>query len=235
VDVNHPEGRVVGDTSGRLFRGSGTSQAAAVVSGAVALLLQAYPNLTPDQVKAALVQSASTMLFTSPRLAGAGQLNVTGALAAAKRLATPCTGLLCRLTNPDVSQRFPISTGQGSLEAARGGSDLVDAEGVPLTGEIDVQGNPWNAQAWWARASTLSSWSGGQWLGVVWTGDGWMSDDELLAARWSAARWSAARWSAARWSAARWSDASWTAARWSAARWSAARWSAARWSDSGWD
>jgi serine protease AprX len=230
VDVNHPEGRVVGDTSGRLFRGSGTSQAAAVVSGAVALLLQAYPSLTPDQVKAALVQSASTMLLTSPRDAGAGQLNVAAALSAAKRLATPCTGLLCKLTNPDVSQHFPISTGQGSLEAARGGNDLLDPNGVPLTGEIDVQGNPWDAQAWWAQASTLTSWSGGRWLGVVWTGDGWLPGDGLLAARWSAARWSAARWSDATWSAATWS-----AARWSAARWSAARWSAARWSDSGWD
>jgi serine protease AprX len=230
IDVNHPEGRVVGDTSGRLFRGSGTSQASAVVSGAVALLLQAYPSLTPDQVKAALVQSATTMPLSSPRDAGAGQLNVSAALSAARRLATPCTGLLCKLTNPDVSQHFPISTGQGSLEAARGGNDLLDPNGMPLTGEVDVQGNPWNAPAWWAQASTLTSWSGGRWLGVVWTGDGWLPADGLLAARWSAARWSAARWSAATWDAARWS-----AARWSAARWSAARWSAARWSDSGWD
>ena len=45
--------------TGRLFRGSGTSQAAAVVSGAVALLLQAYPNLTPDQVKYLLTQRAT--------------------------------------------------------------------------------------------------------------------------------------------------------------------------------
>ena len=229
VDVNHPEGRVVGDDSGRLFRGSGTSQAAAVVSGAAALLLQAYPSLTPDQVKAALVQSASLVL-ASPSNAGAGQLNVAAALSAAKRLAIPCTGLLCRLTTPDVTQRFGVSTGQGSLEAARAGSDLVDADGVPLTGEVDVQGNPWDAQAWWAQASTLSSWSGGKWVGVQWTGDGWLPADGLLAARWSAARWTAARWSDADWSAARWS-----AARWSAARWSAARWSAARWSDSGWD
>jgi serine protease AprX len=230
IDVNHPEGRVVGDTSGRLFRGSGTSQAAAVVSGAVALLLQAYPNLTPDQVKAALVQSATSMLLTAPRYAGAGQLNVSAALSAAKRLATPCTGLLCPLTNPDVSQHFPLSTGQGSLEAARGGSDLMDPNGLPLTGEVDVQGNPWNAKTWWAKASTLTSWSGGSWLGAVWTGSGWLPGDGLLAARWSAARWSAARWSASTWDAARWS-----AARWSAARWSAARWSAARWSDSWWD
>ena len=56
IDQAFPGGRV-GD---RLFRGSGTSQAAAVTSGAVALLLQQYPNLTPDQVKAALVASASS-------------------------------------------------------------------------------------------------------------------------------------------------------------------------------
>ncbi len=215
VDANHPEGRVVGDTSGRLFRGSGTSQAAAVVSGAVALLLQAYPNLTPDQVKAALVQSASPVLLTSPRYAGAGQLNVAGALSAARRLATPCTGLLCALTNPDVSQHFPVSTGQGSLEAARGSSHLTDADGVPLAGEVDIQGTPWNAKAWWARASTLSSWSGGNWLGVQWTGDGWLPGDGLLSARWASARWASARWASA--------------------RWASARWASARWADSGWD
>ena len=53
---------MAGDSTGRLFRGSGTSQAAAVVSGAAALLLQAYPNLTPDQVKAALVSTATPVL-----------------------------------------------------------------------------------------------------------------------------------------------------------------------------
>ena len=47
VDVNHPEGYV----DARYFRGSGTSEATAITSGAVALVLQKYPNLTPDQVK----------------------------------------------------------------------------------------------------------------------------------------------------------------------------------------
>jgi serine protease AprX len=58
IDVNYPSGLVPGDTSGRLFRGSGSSQAAAVVSGGVALLLQQRPNLSPDQVKSLLMTTA---------------------------------------------------------------------------------------------------------------------------------------------------------------------------------
>jgi subtilisin family serine protease len=50
MDTSYPAARI-GDL---LFRGSGTPQAAAVVSGAAALLISQRPNLTPDQVKALL-------------------------------------------------------------------------------------------------------------------------------------------------------------------------------------
>lgn len=196
IDATHPEGLVAGDTTGRLFRGSGTSQAAAVVSGAAALLLQAYPALTPDQVKAALVSTASRVPASAVH-AGAGQLDVAAALSALRSasLSESVTGL-----EKVTAQDFEISTGQGSLDEARGGDSLVDPDGVPLTGEIDVQGNPWNAPAWWAASSTLSSWVGGDWMGATWTGSGWASEsDGLEASRWSASRWSASRWSDATW------------------------------------
>lgn len=60
------------------FRMSGTSMAAAVVSGAIALLLQDEPNLTPDQVKHRLKSTARAM--PSPQRAGAGVLNIQAAV-----------------------------------------------------------------------------------------------------------------------------------------------------------
>jgi len=228
IDANNPSGRVSGDTNGTLFRGSGTSQAAAVVSGAAALLLQAYPALTPDQVKYALTSSADAVNNASPAAAGAGNMNLAHALDTAGHLVgTDNTAMTLRAA---AAQSFPTATGQGSIEAARGGSVLVDADGNDISGEIDVLGNPWDAAAWWSASSSLTSWSGGQWLGVTWTGDGWQADAGGL----SSARWSSARWSSARWSGADWSSDAWSSARWSSARWSSARWSSARWSSADW-
>src|SRR5205807_8250708 len=44
------------------YLSSGMSMAAAVVSGGVAVLLHTQPNLTPDQVKARLMKTASKSL-----------------------------------------------------------------------------------------------------------------------------------------------------------------------------
>lgn len=221
VDVNNPSGLVAGDAASRLFRGSGTSQASAVVSGAAALLLQAYPQLTPDQVKAALVSTATPMPGVDALSGGSGQVNVLAAQSAvAKALLDPHpSGTLL-----GSAQNFPVATGTGSLEQARAGAHLVDPDsGAVLTGEVDVQGVPWDAPAWSVASANGTSWSGGIWNGARWSGDGWTSTG-----------WARARWSGSSWTRARWSDVLWDRARWSRARWSDDSWARARWSATAW-
>jgi serine protease AprX len=71
---------------GRYFEMSGTSQAAAVVSGVVALILTNDPTLTPDEVKCRIMDSAKAAKNNDGSLAysvfqqGAGLINAEGAL-----------------------------------------------------------------------------------------------------------------------------------------------------------
>ena len=77
LDTEFPSAR----QAGNFFRGSGTSQAAAVTSGVAARLLSARPWLTPDQLKAVLVAGAVDLV--DPRWAdGAGRVDVRRSLAA---------------------------------------------------------------------------------------------------------------------------------------------------------
>jgi serine protease AprX len=63
-----------------LLKLSGTSMAAAVASGAAALVLEANPGLTPEQVRMTL-QLTSTFLPDAGLVgAGAGSLNIPAAL-----------------------------------------------------------------------------------------------------------------------------------------------------------
>lgn len=60
---------------------SGTSMATPIVAGAVALLLEADPTLTPDTIKARLMLSATKTATIDYQSYGAGYLNTVGALA----------------------------------------------------------------------------------------------------------------------------------------------------------
>lgn len=70
---------------------SGTSQAAPVVTGTVALMLQANPALTPNEVKAVLQFTAQTYPGYDALTEGAGFLNAAGAVQLARYLSAPDT------------------------------------------------------------------------------------------------------------------------------------------------
>jgi serine protease AprX len=69
-------------TAPQYFTLSGTSTAAPVVSGIVALMLDADPSLTPDDVKLRLMQTAHQLPALDPLQEGAGAVDVAAALAA---------------------------------------------------------------------------------------------------------------------------------------------------------
>jgi serine protease AprX len=194
VDANHPEGYV----NSALFRGSGTSQAASVVAGAAALVLQQRPSITPDELKKLLMDSATSLKGEARSSQGNGQLNLANAF---NRKA------------PSWSVPSLPSTGLGSLELSRG-SLHVQNYGVVLQGEKDIFGKPFDAATMAILEATGSSWSGGIWNGSSWSGSSWSGSS------WSGSSWSGSSWSGSSWSGSSWSGSSWSGSSWSAAAWS---------------
>ena len=218
VDHQHP-GAVV---DVRYFRGSGTSQATAVTSGAVALLLQARPTLTPDAVKAVLRSTATPLALFDGRAEGAGAIN----LAAAASAWVP----------GQATQGWPAADGSGLLEASRGGSHVAFS-GVELSGERDIMGQPWSGATWAPQSRALTAWSGGNWNGALWTGSTWATEPPVApwtGASWTGASWTGASWTGASWTGASWTGASWTGASWTGASWTGASWTGASWTGSAW-
>jgi serine protease AprX len=216
IDQNHPEGRI----NGRYFRGSGTSEAAAITSGVVALLLQKYPDLTPDEVKAMLTDSAMSIPGFSADYQGSGAINLRALALEADPNADGSGGAAD-------AQSFTPATGTGSVEDSRG-TDHLTMDGVTLTGEQDIFGQPFDSSAMAQAEADASSWSGGVWNGNIWSGSSWSGDT------WDSAVWAGSSWSGSSWSGSSWSDNSWSGSSWSGSSWSGSSWSGSSWSSNVW-
>jgi serine protease AprX len=203
VDQAFPPARV---GTSRFFKGSGSSQAAAIVSGAVATLLQEHPTLIPDQVKALLMNTATPLPNADPVSQGAGLINMHIARSANVQSVA------------NAMQTWPRSSGTGSLQAARGSVQVADG-GVVLQGEQDIFGDPWNGATWAADSSSGSTWSGGAWEGRTWSGNCWCGSS------WSGRTWSGSSWDGQSWSGRTWSGRTWSGRTWASDGWSTGDWS----------
>ena len=222
IDTTYPSARLSTtlDPAQRLFKGSGTSQAAAMVSGSVALLLQQRPNLNPDQVKRLLMSTATPVTGADAIAAGSGQINI----AAAAKAKTPGAFKQVNL----------VATGLGSLDKSRGGSYVYDSStGTALSGEKDIFGNAWNAALWALNDRQQKTWVGGSWNGTAWTGaafGGTLAGDQA----WTGTAWSGRSWSGSDWAGRSWANATWTGRSWSSSTWAGRSWSGRSWSAAGW-
>jgi serine protease AprX len=140
LDLEFPAARVGQDG----FRGSGTSQAAAVVTGVAARLLSAQPELSPDQVKALLTQGAVD-LPDPVEADGAGRVDLAGSLG----LPVPDA--------EDVRQSWAPAT----LDVRRWKDALKESDSV---GAVNAE---WAGRRWSGRR-----WSGRRWSGDSWVSTG---------------------------------------------------------------
>ena len=174
LDRAHPEARV-GDAG---FKGSGTSQAAAVVSGAVALLLERRPDLSPDQVKAIIKSTADPLSGPGPDAQGAGRLNLTGSLDATA-------------PSPDAArQLFAPAQIRGVVAVLV--AHLPNARHANV-GPIGPDGSSWGGAKWGAAKWGGSSWGGSSWGGSSWGGSSWGGSS------WGGSSWGGSSWGGSSW------------------------------------
>ena len=177
--------------------GSGTSMAAAVVSGAAALLIGEDPSLSPDRLKFALTSTARAGVDDDPMTVGAGVLDVNAARTAGAGVAN--VGL-------------DRSNGTGSLALSRGTvkvrtQGLFGLLGVVLGATQTAQllvwdplgfttGN-WNAPAWYTSSWYLAgwyavNWEGSKWQGSKWQGSKWQGQSDSTSSygsKWQGSDW----------------------------------------------
>jgi len=130
---------------------SGTSMATPFVSGAVALMLQANPNLTPNLIKAILEYTARFQPNVSPLRQGAGFMNVAGALALATAYKDVPASTVSRSTAKSASAVKKMKIPNTWSKRVLWGNHML-AGGI-----INPYGNAWTPGVVWGSAKTQMS------------------------------------------------------------------------------
>jgi serine protease AprX len=148
---------------------SGTSQAAPVVAGTVALMLEVNPDLTPNAVKAILQYTAEVDPENDPLTEGAGYLNAWGAVQLARFFAYPFFG------QPDSTQwgkalnwgNNRISGGRLTADANAWRQDVQWGEICAADCDTGPLWQPWQVSCADDSCNTVT-WGSGASANVVW-------------------------------------------------------------------
>jgi serine protease AprX len=166
-------------------RGSGTSMAAGTVSGAVALMLQMDPALTPDRVKFALTDTAAGAANADPNAVGAGVLSAYRAVTSAGP----------GLANVGV----PRSNGLGRLDLSRGSVSLQSDTllALPLDTATTAQLLLWRPTAYTASTWSDLSWRLSPFGTAAWSGTSWAEGRNWQGRNWQGRNWQGRNWQGA--------------------------------------
>ena len=180
---------------GAYRKGSGTSMATGVVSGTVALMLQANPGWAPDRVKFALMATARPNASNDPMAVGSGLIDAWAASFAAPA--------------GTANQGLARSNGLGSLNASRGSVKVfVDNPlNTIVSGLLTTQLLLWNPLVYTTTEWTGSSWYGSSWYGSSWYGSSWYGSS------WYGSSWYGSSWygqpNGSSWYGSSWYGSSW--------------------------
>jgi len=163
--------QVVHTADGTYMELSGTSLSAPIVSGIAADLLTLRPDLTPDEVKGALMVAARPVRHAAFHSAGVGEVFAPGALA----LGSP--------PNPNRALNAFLDPDGGDGPAFDDAAWLAAAQASPAWDEVSWL-DGWQDAAW-----SLVSWSDVSWSDVSWSDVSW-SD-----VSWSDVSWTDVSWS----------------------------------------
>jgi serine protease AprX len=175
-------------------KGSGTSFATAITSGAAALVLSRNPQLTPDQVKHRLITTARMPLSMGGPAAGHGVVDAFGAT-----------------MSLDVSsgyQEVSPAVGGGSLQATRGPACLRGADGSCLSDADADAVLGFNAEEYFSDTWAGSQWVGSQWVGSQWVGSQWVGS-QWVGSQWVGSQWVGNQWVGSQWVGSQWVGSTW--------------------------
>ena len=132
--ARYHEQHVAGEGRDAYFMMSGTSMAAGLVSGGVALLLESAPALNARQVKVTLQLTASSMWSEGLMAAGTGAVN----LAAARQLSSAVPALLNVLPSTTIGNAVVRASGRAYAAAGARLDQTAGNAGLRALGLIDI-------------------------------------------------------------------------------------------------
>jgi serine protease AprX len=155
---------VLGSTSAEYYRLSGTSMAAPVVAGTIALMYEKNPTLTPAQVKKRLKSTVTQLAFGTTLDHGAGLVNAYRAVASV-----------------DLSKEY--SADRVSDAFAKDMRKFIQGQhfvwrDLAYNGGVDSGGTTWEGVTWenvrWDSVTWENvTWEGFTWEGITWEGVTW--------------------------------------------------------------
>jgi serine protease AprX len=192
LDQTMPD-RVEGN--GKYFRLSGTSMAAPVVAGVVALMVQANPSLTPNQIKYILKQTARPVLLASSAAVGSGAVDALAAVKLAK---------------------------QGVGDAKANKNQTPNKKTAAAVWSVVKKMTPvWRNKGWWHNRY----WVDGGWdLSGFRTTDGGWDDGGWDQTAWDNFNWEDGGWDDGGWDDGGWDSFTWNDGGWDSSGWDSSDW-----------